>query len=589
MDQKSPAGMNNAGTNEPIWGSDLIAAALQETGIPYVCLNPGASYRGLHDSIVNYLGNENPQMIVHLHEEHAVAMAQGYAKVTERPLIAILHSNVGLMHGTMAIFNAWCDRMPMVVIGATGPVDAAKRRPYIDWIHTSADQGALVRGYTKWDDQPGSAEAAVESIRRGVQIACTPPFGPVYINMDAAVQEGEVAEWPVLNDISRYRPPSAPGAPKELVEQAAEMLLAAKNPLILAGAVSRNEQDWANRVQLAEALEAKVVSSTGYSAAFPTAHPLHVGMAGFNPGGRIKEAHREADVVISLDWRDLGGTLKSAWDGGIVEPKIIHCSMDFQVHGGWSMDYEALPPVEIQIPTVPDRAVADLLPLITKGKKSKPYAMAKRETNKLPESGPIGVADLTYAYENAVAGKDVCLIGTTIGWPADGVECTHPLDYLGSAGGGGLGAGPGIAVGAALALRDLGDKRIPVAVVGDGDYLMGVQALWAAAHEKIPLLIIVGNNRSYFNDELHQERVAKQRGRPPERRWIGQRIDDPAPDLAAMARAQGLEGEGPITDMADLPAALEKGLERAAAGASYVVDVLVTPEYVTSSIHDRGK
>lgn len=589
MDNNTLAGMSNAGTNEPIWGSDLIAAAIRETEIPYVCLNPGASYRGLHDSIVNFLGNENPQMIVNLHEEHAVAMAHGYAKVTEKPLFAILHSNVGLMHGTMAIFNAWCDRMPLVVLGATGPVDAVKRRPNIDWIHTSADQGALVRGYTKWDDQPGSAQAAVESIRRGVQIACTPPFGPVYINLDAAIQESEIPEWPVFNDGSRYRPPAAPGAPRDLVEQAAELLLSAKSPLILAGAVSRGEKDWANRVALAEALDAKVMTNTGFAAAFPTNHPLHLGMTGFNVNGYIKEAHRESDVVVSLDWRDLGGTLRAAWDDGIVEPKIIHCSMDFQIHGGWSMDYEALPPVEVHIPTVPDVAVADLLPIITAKKKAKSYSVTKREPNDLSKSGPIGVADLTFAYENAVRDREVCLIGTTIGWPADGIECEHPLDFLGWAGGGGLGAGPGIAIGAALALRDAGDGRIPVTVVGDGDYLMGVQSLWAAAHDGIPFLMIIGNNRSYFNDEMHQERVAKERGRPPERRWIGQRIDDPAPDLSALARAQGIEGEGPITDMADLPAALEKGLERAAAGASYVLDVLVTPEYVTSAIHDRKK
>ena len=589
MDQKSPVSSRTTGTNEPIWGSDVIAAAVAELGIPYVSLNPGASYRGLHDSIVNYLGNQNPQMIVHLHEEHAVAMAQGWAKVTEKPLVAILHSNVGLMHGTMAIFNAWCDRQPMIVLGANGPVDSAKRRPHIDWIHTTQDMGAIVRDYTKWDDQPGSAEAAVDSIRRGAQIACTPPYGPVYICLDAAIQEGEIDAWPVLNDASRYAPPPAPDAPAELVAEAAKMLLAAKNPLILAGAVSRDQGDWDARVQLAEILGARVITGGGYSSAFPSAHPLHVGMTGFNVGGPVRDAHREADVVLSLDWRDLGGTQGSAWENGIVEPKNIHCSMDFHIHGGWSMDYERLPAVDLHIPTVADRFVAQLLPAIKKGKKRavKKYTYKRRDKTELAKSGPIGVADLTFAYENAVHGKEVCLIGTTIGWPPDGIRVEGPMDYMGGSGGGGLGAGPGISVGAALALRDSDDDRLPISVCGDGDYLMGVQALWAAAHEKIPLLIIVGNNRSYFNDEMHQERVARQRGRPPERRWIGQKIDEPAPDCAAMARAQGLEGEGPITDMADLPAALDRAIERLEAGAAYVLDVVVTPEYVTSSVHDR--
>jgi hypothetical protein len=142
-----PAGVNAAG-----FGSDVVAETLRALDIPYVALNPGASYRGLHDSLVNYLGNEQPQMLLCLHEESAVAIAQGYAKVTGRAMGAIVHSNVGLMHATMAIFNAWCDRMPVLVLGATGPVDAVKRRPWIDWIHTARDQGALIRGYVKWDD-----------------------------------------------------------------------------------------------------------------------------------------------------------------------------------------------------------------------------------------------------------------------------------------------------------------------------------------------------------------------------------------------------------------------------------------------------
>src|SRR3954454_20661839 len=146
------------------WGSDVAADVIRSLDIPYIALNPGASFRGLHDSLVNHLGNRAPQMLLCLHEEHAVAIAHGYAKVSERPLAAALHSNVGLMHGTMAIFNAWCDRIPVLVIGATGPVDAAKRRPWIDWIHTAADQGALIRNYSKWDNQPVSPQAAVEAL-----------------------------------------------------------------------------------------------------------------------------------------------------------------------------------------------------------------------------------------------------------------------------------------------------------------------------------------------------------------------------------------------------------------------------------------
>src|ERR1700742_1994427 len=182
------------GANTPAFGSDVVADTLRALGIPYIALNPGASYRGLHDSLVNYLGNAAPQMLLCLHEESAVAIAHGYAKVTGRAMAAALHSNVGLMHATMAIFNAWCDRMPVLLLGATGPVDAAKRRPWIDWIHTARDQGALIRDYTKWDDQPASPAAARESILRGTWIANTVPQGPVYINFDAELQESKVNE-----------------------------------------------------------------------------------------------------------------------------------------------------------------------------------------------------------------------------------------------------------------------------------------------------------------------------------------------------------------------------------------------------------
>ena len=224
-----------AGANAPGFGSDVIADALRSLDIPYIALTPGASYRGLHDSIVNYLGNSKPQMLLCLHEEAAVAIAQGYAKVTGKAMVTAVHSNVGLMHATMAIFNAWCDRMPVVVLGATGPVDAAKRRPWIDWIHTARDQGALVRDYTKWDDQPASPAAAREAILRGTWIANTAPQGPVYINFDAELQEMKVSEQLPPIDPARYMPPVATAAPAELVRQAAAMLKDAKQVLILAG------------------------------------------------------------------------------------------------------------------------------------------------------------------------------------------------------------------------------------------------------------------------------------------------------------------------------------------------------------------
>src|SRR6185436_10371813 len=200
-----------------------------------------------------------PQMLLCLHEESAVAIAHGYAKVTGRAMAAAVHSNVGLMHATMAIFNAWCDRMPVLVLGATGPVDAVKRRPWIDWIHTARDQGALVRSYTKWDDQPASPGAAREALMRAVWLAQTAPMGPVYVNFDAEMQEAKLAEPVPPVDAARFMPPVASAPAAEHIAKATALLKSAKNIVMLIGRVSRSEAAWSARVKLGESVGARVI------------------------------------------------------------------------------------------------------------------------------------------------------------------------------------------------------------------------------------------------------------------------------------------------------------------------------------------
>src|SRR3989441_2493158 len=241
-----------------VWGSDAIARMLQRLDVPYVALVPGASFRGLHDSLVNDLGNRRPQMLTCIHEESAVAIAHGYAKASGQMMGAVLHSNVGLLHASMAIFNAWCDRMPMLILGATGPWDAAKRRPWIDWIHTVSDQGGLIRGFTKWDNQPGSVQAAYEALLRAAQVARTAPCGPCYVNLDAGLQEAKIGALPPLPDATRYRAPDPVVPAPPLVDAAARMPSAARSPVIVAGRVSRSEAGWKQRVALAEKLQARV-------------------------------------------------------------------------------------------------------------------------------------------------------------------------------------------------------------------------------------------------------------------------------------------------------------------------------------------
>jgi len=567
-----------AGVNAPGFGSDVVAETLRALDIPYVALNPGASYRGLHDSLVNYLGNEKPQMLLCLHEESAVAIAQGYAKVTGRAMGAIVHSNVGLMHATMAIFNAWCDRMPMLILGATGPVDAAKRRPWIDWIHTARDQGALVRGYVKWDDQPASPAAAREALIRASVLANAAPQGPTYINLDAEMQEARLPEPLPPIDVARYQPRISVAPDPEMIKEAAERLRAAKRPVIMAGRASRSIDAWNARVALAEALNAKVITDIKIGASFPTDHPLHVGApANLVPDEEGLAALREADVVLSFDWIDLGGSLRAAK----ADAFIISATLDHHLHNGWSMDHQSLPPTDLLFSAEPDAVAKALAKEVGAPKNPVTLPAEPRAMARPAASEKLTVEHLAFSVREAVGKKDVTLTHLPLSWNGNWWPFRHPLDYIGSDAGGGIGGGPGISVGAALALK--GSGRLPIAICGDGDYLMGVTALWTAAHYRIPLLMVIANNRSFFNDELHQERVARMRNRPVENRWIGQRMSDPDIDLASMARAQGAQGFGPVHDGRELASALQSAIAAGEQGEIAVIDVRVQPGYAPAT------
>lgn len=554
------------------WGSDALAATLRALDIPYLAVNPGASYRGLHDSLVNHLGNTRPQMLLCLHEESAVSIAQGFAKASDRLMGAAVHSNVGLMHATMSIFNAWCDRAPVLVLGATGPWDAAKRRPWIDWIHTMSDQGAMVRSFTKWDNQPGSVAAAQEALVRAAQISMTAPRGPTYVNLDAAVQEQKIGPMPAMPDVARFQPPEPALPSPDLITRAAALLAGAKSPAILMGRFSRSESGWKERIALAEKLQARVFTDLKTAASFPTDHPLHVAAPEtfFSPAA--VQALKECDVIVSLDWVDLGGTLKQVWGAEAVPAKVIHVSPDAHIHRGASMDYQALPPVDVYMMCEADAVV----PLLVNAVKARP-ARSTSALQPLAPAGELSVRGLAQAFYAASAGRKVCLTHLPLGWSGTYGHFNDPLDYLGQEGGGGVGAGPGITVGAALALK--GSGRIPVGILGDGDFLMGNTAVWTATHYRLPCVMVIANNGSFFNDEVHQERVAKERSRPVENRWIGMRMTDPDLDLAMIARGQGAEGIGPVTKLEDVRPAIEKALALAEAGKVCVVDVRVLPGY----------
>jgi thiamine pyrophosphate-dependent acetolactate synthase large subunit-like protein len=414
----------------------------------------------------------------------------------------------------------------------------------------------------------------MEAVLRAAQIAQTAPYGPVYVNLDSALQESKIGAMPDIPDVMRYAAPAPVQPAPEAVLAAAKLLSDAKNPVMLAGRCSRSMEAWQARVALAEKLNMRVLTNIKLAASFPTDHRLHP----VPPSNRLTAEGQKllaaADVILSLDCLDLAGTLKQAYGDQPIEAKVIQVSCDAHNHRGWSMDYYGLPPMDVYLMCDPDAAV----PLLLEAAKPRAASVSPHKSATLPApSDPLNLSGVAHALNAAIKGIDVCFTRLPLGWNGAYTHFRHPLDYIGYDGGAGVGSGPGITVGAALALKGAG--RIPIGLLGDGDFLMSNSAVWTATHYKIPCLMIVCNNRSFFNDEAHQERVAKARGRPPENRWIGQRISEPDIDLAAMARAQGATGIGPVTRVADMQPAIEQGIETARAGGVCVIDARVQPGY----------
>jgi thiamine pyrophosphate-dependent acetolactate synthase large subunit-like protein len=340
------------------FGSDVIAELLQAVGIEFLAINPGASFRGLHDSIVNHLGNREPRLVLSLHEAQAVAIAHGYAKVTGRPIGVVLHANVGLMNAVMAIYDAYVDRVPMLILGATGAVDAARRRPWIEWIHTSRDQAAMVRPFLKWDDQPASVAAAIESILRAWSATRSAPCAPTYVCLDVDLQERETSSH-MLPDPARFMPPAEPVPAEADVAHAIALLNAAKRPVMLVGRHDRTETAWQARIRLAERLGAAVICDQKVGVGFPSAHPRFVSAPAQYPDDRTAAVVRGADLALSLDWPDLVGLLAVRQDQGSNLRTII-ASPDERLHNGWTFDHFSLPAADLRLPVKADTFVSAL-------------------------------------------------------------------------------------------------------------------------------------------------------------------------------------------------------------------------------------
>jgi len=492
----------------------------------------------------------------------------------------------------MGLFNAFCDRVPMMVIGATGPVAPEKRRPWIDWIHTTKDQAAMLRNYIKWDDEPRSTDGVIEAFLRGYQLTASKPSAPVYICLDAGLQEESVQGEVTVPDVARYLPMTLPAAPVADVRAVADLVQAANSPVFLFGRGSREQRHWDARVTLAELAGASVMTSQRERAAFPTQHGLHV----LPPMGSLSPAAKDllagADVIVSFDYPDLQGTLRQVnRKTSTIAAKIVRVSVDHTLHNGWSMDYFGLSPADLPIMADPDaftEQLRDELSAKLKGQK-KWDGSSRRKWESITYSEKsdheLVSRDIEVALSEVRGNRKFTLTHLSFGWDGRAYHWNEPLDYLGHDGGAGLAAGPGLTLGASLALKEQG--RTVICVDGDGDFMQGATALWTAAHHQIPALFIINNNRSNFNDEIHQEAVAKDRKRPVENKWIGLRISEPNVDISALARSQGVDAEGPITNRKSLLEALQRGLEVVASGKPYLIDVVVKPSY-SNKLVTRG-
>jgi acetolactate synthase-1/2/3 large subunit len=576
------------------WGSDVIVDLLKAFEIEYIAINPGATFRGLHDSLVNYGGNRAPEIILCNHEEIAVAFAHGYARAKGRPMAAAVHNVVGLQHASMAIYNAWADRLPVIVLGGTGPMDTANRRPWIDWVHTANVQGNLVRDFCKWDDQPASVEAVPDSFIRAYRLATTDPQGPVYICYDGDVQEKKLDGDVPSVSLDRYPAPLPLQAPEEGFAKTIQFLLAAKRPVILADWVGRKEAGFKALGELAELLAAPVLDQFG-RLNFPVQHPL-------NLTGQADKVIPQADLILALDVPDLeGATTKRAQEGGNRRPialmpanaKIVNVALDDLLVRAWATDFNKLREADLMI--MADTAVflPELVRRLKAEKKlsalqgeidkrradwgkiheAKKAALEKELKSKWDEK-PIAMTRIYAELAEALKGEDWVLTnGSSQGKENLYMPATRFNQILGKYKGGGLGYGLPASLGAALAHK--GSGKFCVDIQPDGCLLFTISALWTAVHHQIPLLVVVCSNRSYFNDEEHQERVAIARHRPVENKTVGIRIEDPAVDFAANAKSYGVWGAGPITDPKDLGKALRDAIKVVKSGKPALIDVVV--------------
>ena len=577
--------------NQSSSGGDYMVDVLKSLGVEYMAINCASSYRGLHEAVVNHGGNK-PEIITCVHEDIAAHVAQGYAKMDGKPIAVACHGVVGLQHATMGIYNTWCDRVPSIIFGGN-IMEADKRMPGAEWVHSGVDIGELVRGFTKWDDQPASLTHFGESLTRAYRIATTPPMGPVFIALDQELQENPIRDRASLR-IPKYEPVIPPQGDAAALAEAAKMLVEAKNPIIICDRVARTPAGMANLVELAETLQCGVIDNYGRMN-FPSRHPLNQSFRRALIG--------QADVILAIEMNDLWGTLTHFRDRIVrtshpaTKPgaKIISLGVhdlfqrsNYQDFGRWQdVDLNIAGDGETSLPVLTEavrRLVDDghKADFAARGQKFAKAHLAMVEQSKIDatigwDASPITTARMCAVVYNQIKDEDWSVVGSSIrlSWMHKLWDFKKPHQWNGVSGGSGVGYNLPASIGAALANKKHG--RFTLAFGGDGDFMFSPGAVWTAAHHQIPILYIVHNNRAYHQEYMYLVAMAARHGRGVEQMDIGTTIKNPNIDYATVARGLGAHGEGPIVDPKDLAPALSRAIAAVKAGGPAVVDVVADP------------
>jgi len=563
--------------------SDFMVDVIRSLGIDHVAFVPGDTFKGLHESVINYgmLTAPRLQLIACMHEEVSVAVCHGYAKIAGKPMACMMHSTVGLQHAAMALYNAWADRVPVFAI-VGHQADANRRVGPVQWMHAVYDGPALVRDFTKFDDTPATLADFADSAVRAYRFSMTPPYGPVLLAVDENLQESELAgDVPAIPRLPLMSPPQGEN---DACEQIARLLISAENPVILADRCARTPLGLARLIELAEALQAPVIDSYGRFN-FPWRHPL-------NQTSAARALVSKADVILGLEMTDFYHASLAASPG---TRRVSIASTDLYLKSNYQ-DFEHYTPVDIAIAADAEATLPTLTAAVRRMMpESRASVLAARrkalasdhaeELDRAREAAaigwndmPISTARLCMELYDQIRHDDWSLVnGTNFQsfWPQRLWEAERHYQYIGDAGAYGLGYLPGASLGAALANRAKG--RLTVAIGGDGDLMFTPSFLWTAAHEKIPLLYIVHNNRAYHQETMWVQVIAGERQRGIDRAHIGTRIDQPAIDYAKLAQSMGVYAEGPITEPRALAPALRRALEVVKHGSPALVDVVAQP------------